>query len=48
MEEFRTILMEKTRESAPDIRSDVFPAEAVERFASETAAGFRRWMEEQH
>ncbi len=48
MEEFRTILMEKTRESAPDIRSDVFPAEAVEAFASETAAGFRRWMEEQH
>ena len=45
MEEFRTILMEKTRESDPDIHSDVFPAETVERFASETAEGFRRWME---
>ncbi len=46
MEEFRTILMEKTRESDPDIHSDVFPVETVERFAADTAAGFRRWMEE--
>ncbi len=45
MEEFRTILMEKTRESAPDIHSDVFPAEAVERFARDTAEEFRSWME---
>ena len=45
MEEFRTILMEKTRESDPDIHSDVFPAETVERFAADTAAAFRLWME---
>ena len=45
IEEFRTILMEKTRESPPDIHSDVFPAEKVERFAADTAAAFRAWME---
>ena len=45
MEEFRTILMEKTRERDPDIHYDVFPVETVERFALETAEGFRRWME---
>ena len=46
MEEFRTILMEKTRESDPSVSSAVFPAEAVEAFAAETAAAFRKWMEE--
>ena len=45
IEEFRTILMEKTRESDPHIRSDVFPAETVEKFAADTAAAFRAWME---
>jgi hypothetical protein len=45
IEEFRSILMEKTRESAPDIHSDAFPVETVERFAAETAAAFRAWME---
>ncbi len=45
MEEFRTILMAKTRESDPAVHSDVFPAETVERFAADTAEGFRRWME---
>ena len=46
IELFRSILMEKTRESDPDIRSEAFPVEAVERFAADTAAAFRRWMEE--
>ncbi len=46
MEEFRTILMEKTRESDPGISSLVFPVELVEAFARETAASFRRWLEE--
>ena len=46
LEEFRTILMEKTRESDPAIRSDVFPAETVEQFAMDTAESFRAWMEE--
>ena len=46
IEEFRTILMEKTRESDPAIHSDAFPAEIVERFSMETAAAFRAWMEE--
>ena len=45
IEEFRTILMEKTRESDPHIRSDAFPAETVEKFAADTAAAFRAWME---
>ena len=45
LEEFRTILMEKTRESDPEIRSDAFPAEIVEHFALETAQAFRAWME---
>ena len=45
IETFRTILMEKTRESEADIHSDVFPAETVEQFAAETAAAFRAWME---
>ncbi len=47
MEEFRTILMEKTRESDPGIHSDVFPAEIVEHFAMDTADAFRAWMEAQ-
>ncbi len=46
MEEFRTILMEKTRESDPGIFSAVFPPETVEAFARETAAAFRCWLEE--
>ena len=46
IEEFRTILMEKTRESDPGICSLVFPVELVEAFAEETAASFRRWLEE--
>ena len=46
IELFRSILMEKTRESAPDISSEAFPPEVVERFAAETAADFRRWLEE--
>ncbi len=46
MEEFRSILMEKTRESDPGIASAVFPVELVEDFARETAAAFRRWLEE--
>jgi len=46
MERFRTILMEKTRESAPDIHSVVFPVPLVEAFAAETAEGFRRWLED--
>ncbi len=45
IETFRTILMEKTRESDPNIRSEAFPAEIVEHFAMDTAAAFRRWME---
>ena len=45
IETFRTILMEKTRESDPQIASAAFPAETVERFAAETAEAFRRWME---
>ena len=44
IEEFRTILMEQTRKSDPAIHSDVFPAEIVEHFAMDTAAGFRNWM----
>ncbi len=44
IETFRTILMEKTRESEPDIHSDVFPTAAVEVFAAQTAEGFRRWL----
>ena len=47
IEEFRTILMEKTRESDPGICSRVFPVELVEPFAEETAAAFRRWLEEE-
>ena len=47
MEEFRSILMEKTRESDPGICSRVFPVELVEPFAEETAAAFRRWLEEE-
>ena len=47
MEEFRTILMEKTRESDPGIHSEVFPAEIVEHFAMDTADAFRAWMEAQ-
>lgn len=45
IELFRSILIEKTRESEPDIHSDVFTFELTERFASETAAAFRQWME---
>jgi len=45
IERFRSILMEKTRESDPQIHSDAFPAEAVERFAWDTANAFRLWME---
>ena len=45
IEEFRTILMEKTRESDPAIHSDAFPAVVVEHFAMDTAAAFRAWME---
>ena len=46
IERFRSILMEKTRESDPAIASEAFPPEKVEPFAAETAADFRRWLEE--
>ena len=45
IELFRSILMEKTRESDPAIASAAFPPEVVEPFAAETAADFRRWLE---
>ena len=45
VELFRTILIEKTRESEADIHSDAFPPALTERFALETAAAFCRWME---
>ena len=45
VELFRSILIEKTRESEKDIHSDAFPPALTERFALETAAAFCRWME---
>ena len=45
IELFRSILMEKTRESDPAIASAAFPPEVVEPFAAETAADFRCWLE---
>ena len=45
IELFRSILIEKTRESAADIHSDAFPPALTEAFARETAAAFRLWME---
>ena len=45
IELFRSILIEKTRESAADIASEAFPPALTEAFAAETAAAFRAWME---
>lgn len=45
IELFRSILIEKTRESAADIASEAFPPALTEAFAQETAAAFRAWME---
>lgn len=45
IEEFRSILIEKTRESDAAVFSAAFPPELLEPFAAETAAAFRAWLE---